>query len=83
MAENTRQVFRDPLQNLHEHEWREHRETIQRYESAGRFGRWLIRRQNPRAVDYYQYLKAQESVTAARMAAAADPNNERIIGSAA
>jgi tRNA A22 N-methylase len=56
-----------------------HEEDIERYEQAGKIGRWIIRRRDPVVFQHYQrelrrreYLDAQQSIEDAKRSAYAN-----------
>lgn len=73
-----RELIRDPSETIA----RQYPEQVKKYETAGRVGRWFIRRHYPDVADRYDYLQAQQSVVDARRAAAADPFNDVPLGAA-
>lgn len=83
MEANPAKELLDRIVNRHEIAEKEHGETIRRYEQAGRISRWLIRRSNPEAVRYFEYLQAQQSVRDAIRDASRDPHNEVPLSTAA
>lgn len=76
MEDDSLKNLRDTIANAHEFLSREYGEEIERYAKAGKFGRWLIKRRYPEAVEHYEYTQAQESVREAIRSAASDPHND-------